>query len=65
MVLQLILLLLAALRAVQTQRQYIGYSESDSEVFAAQRRHIAPMGVKFGMEESTPPRQISPQSVQQ
>ena len=33
MVLQLILLLLAALRAVQTKRQYIGYSEGDSEVF--------------------------------
>ena len=28
--------------------------------FAPQGRQVAPMGVKFGMEESPPPHQISP-----
>jgi len=56
-------LLLAALRAVHTC-QYLVYSEADFEVF-----HVAPMAVKFGMEEGTdlrspPPCQISPPSVQ-
>ena len=32
--------------------------------FARQGRHVAPIGVKFGVEEVPPPRQISPQSVQ-
>jgi len=34
--------------------------------FAPEGRHVAPMGVKFGMEEETegPPCQISPKSVQ-
>jgi len=60
----------AALRAAQICR-YLVYSEADFEV-----RHVAPMGVKFGMEEGTegpllhakgrspPPCQISPPSVQ-
>ena len=30
-------------------RRYLIYSEADFEVF----RHVAPMGVKFGMEEGT------------
>jgi len=37
----------AALRAAQICR-YLVYSEADFEVF-----HVAPMGVKFGMEEGT------------
>ena len=45
-------LLPAALRAAQTCR-YLVYSEADSEVFTPQGRHVAPMGVKFGMEEGT------------
>jgi len=42
-------LLPAALRAAQNCR-YLIYSEADFEVFAPQGRHIAPMGVKFGMK---------------
>ena len=42
----------AALRTAQTCR-YLVYSEADFEVFAPQGRHVAPMGVKFGMEEGT------------
>ena len=42
----------AALRAAQICR-YLVYSEADFEVFAPQGRHVAPMGVKFGMEEGT------------
>jgi len=34
-------------------RQYLIYSEADFEVFAPQGRHVAPIGVKFGMEEGT------------
>jgi len=47
-------LLPAALRAAQICR-YLVYSEADFEVFrpALQGRHVAPMGVKFGMEEGT------------
>jgi len=46
-------LLPAALCAAQTCR-YLVYSEADFEVFfALQGRHVAPMGVKFGMEEGT------------
>jgi len=30
---------------------YLVYSEVDFEVFRPQGRHVAPMGVKFGMEE--------------
>jgi len=32
--------------------------------FAQYGQHVAPMGVKFGVDESTPPRQISPPSMQ-
>jgi len=47
-------------------RRYLIYSEADFEVFRPQGRHVAPMGMKFGVKEgSPPPRQISPQSVQQ
>ena len=42
----------AALRAAKTCR-YLVYSEADFEVFRPQWRHVAPMGVKFGMEEGT------------
>ena len=34
------------------------------EVIAPEGRHVAPIGMKFDVEESTHPRQISPQSVQ-
>jgi len=51
----------AALRAAQICR-YLVYSEADFEVFGPQGRHVAPMGVKFGMEEGTfgvlEPRQV-------
>jgi len=43
-------LLPAALRAAQTCR-YLVYSEADYEVFRPQGRHVAPIGVKFGMED--------------
>jgi len=33
--------------------QYLIYSEADFKVFAPQGRHVAPMGVKFGVEEGT------------
>ena len=45
-------MLRAALRAVQACR-YLIYSEADFEVFAPQGRHVAPMGVKFGVDEGT------------
>ena len=32
----------------------LSYSQTDFDVFAPQGRHVAPMGVKFGMEERTP-----------
>jgi len=32
-------------------RRYLSYSEADFEVFAPQGRHVAPMAVKFGVEE--------------
>ena len=41
----------AALRAAQTAG--ITRSEADFEVFALPGRHVAPMGVKFGMKEWT------------
>ena len=46
-------LLPAALRAAQNCR-YLVYSEADFEVFAPQGPHVAPMEVKFGMEEGSP-----------
>jgi len=52
-------LLPAALREAQTCR-YLVYSEANFEVFRPAGRHVAPMGVKFGI----PPCQISPPSVQ-
>ena len=51
--------------------RYLIYSETDFEVFRPAGRHVAPIGVKFAVEEGTeghlrfpPPHQISPQSVQ-
>jgi len=41
------------LRAAQACR-YLINSEADFEVFRTQGRHIAPMGVKYGMEEGMP-----------
>jgi len=35
------------------KRRYLSYSEADFDVF--QGRHVAPMGVKFGMEETEGP----------
>jgi len=43
--------------------RYSSHSEADFKVFHPQERHVAPVGVKFGVEEWTPPRQISPPSV--
>jgi len=36
--------------ARSAKRRYLSYSEGNFEVFAPQRRHVAPMGVKFGMQ---------------
>ena len=42
-------------------RRYLSYSEADLRFFAPEVRHVAPMGVKFGVGvRSRPPRQISP-----
>ena len=51
--------------ALSATSQYISYSEDDFEVLRAPRgRHVAPMGVKFDTQESTPPCQILPPLVQ-
>ena len=42
----------AALRAAQACR-YLVYSEADLRFFAPRGRHVAPIGVKLGMEEGT------------
>jgi len=39
--------------ARSASRRYLVYSEADFEVFAPQGRHVAPMGVTFGVEEGT------------
>ena len=38
--------------ALSAKRRYLSYSEADFEVFAPQRRHVAPIGVKFGTEDT-------------
>jgi len=39
--------------AHSANRRYLVYSEANFEVFRPQGRHVALMGVKFGMEEGT------------
>jgi len=39
--------------ARSARRRYLIYPEADFEVFDPQGRHLAPMWVKFGMEEGT------------
>jgi len=39
--------------ARSARRRYLIYPESDFEVFRPKGRHVAPLGVKFGMEEGT------------
>jgi len=36
--------------ARSASRRYLIYSEADFEFFAPQGRHVAPIGVKFGVE---------------
>jgi len=40
------------LRAAQSAGHLI-YSETDFDIFTPQGRYVAPMGVKFGVEEGT------------
>ena len=40
--------------ARSASRRYSIHSEADFDVFAPQGRHVAPMGVKFGMPNFTP-----------
>jgi len=39
--------------ARSASRRYLIYSEADFEVFRPQGRQVAPMGVKYGVEEGT------------
>ena len=55
-------LLPAALRAAHTCR-YLVYSEADFDVFAPKGRRVAPIGVKFGMEEGTDPHRCNDKGV--
>jgi len=41
--------------ASSATRRYLSYSEADFAVFRPKGRHVAPMGVKFGMGEGTFP----------
>jgi len=48
--------------ARSAKRRYLSYSEANFEVSRPsppQGRHIAPMGVKFGMEEGIDPRAVA------
>ena len=62
----IVVILLTGSIARSATCRYLIYSEADFEVFRPQGRHVAPIGVKFGTEEGTPPPpcQISPQVVQ-
>ena len=42
--------------ARSASRRYLMYSEADFEVFRPQGRHVAPMGVKFGIVKFHPHR---------
>ena len=46
--------------ARSASRRYLVYSGRFLRFFAPQGRHVAPMGVKFGMDDSPHPCQISP-----
>ena len=49
--------------ASSASRRYLVYSEVDFEVFRPAGRHVAPMGVKFGMGEGTARGPLVPPSV--
>jgi len=37
--------------ARSAKRRYLSYSEADLRFFAPQGRHVAPIGVQFGVDE--------------
>jgi len=49
------LLVITGSNARSATCRYLSYSEADFEVFAPQGPHVAPMGVKYGMEKGTGP----------